>query len=113
MAGPSQLDIVDLLGLEVAKLLIDVAGGQVRWIPNTMREEHWLVDAVGPNAALKLVERYGGTYLTIPKGDAEFLKLRNRQIRADRQAGMLVRDIAVRHHITMRQVFTILGSLEE
>lgn len=106
-------EIAELIGWPATFKLLDIAGGQIRWIPEHTSEEHWLGAILGMEAATKLCKMYGGGCIDIPKGHAEALEHRNRQIRADRKGGTLVKDLAVRYKLTMRQVFNVLGMNEE
>lgn len=78
------LDIADVIGMVATKSLIATLGGLdfaiPRGVENSKREQ-LIVQAVGRDAADKLMAAYGGARLYIPRCDDAFRALRNRQFR--------------------------------
>lgn len=79
--------LVDMLTLATTLKLVDAYGGTHFPIPKTARQEGQyfaaLAEAVGVDAANKLVKRYGNTRLYVPKCAAALRALRDASIRAD------------------------------
>lgn len=68
----SARDLADLIGLPMALRLVEACGGQVLAIAHGKRHkgrlrQQELAAVVGDAAAAKIVRRYGGAYLSIPK----------------------------------------------
>lgn len=105
-------ELADLIGWPNVQKLIEVAGGQRRIIPATASDEHWLTFTIGRDATDRLCKVYGGSLLDIPRDVAAILRRRNSLISADRTAGMTIRALAAKWILTERQIYNILGSLE-
>lgn len=93
MGLPGELEgIAEIVGSEAALALAMSLGGRDIRIPKrqaTLREGHFLVDAIGMAAARELVEFYGGAALYIPEARRELAaSLLN--------AGMTVADVSAR-----------------
>ncbi len=68
-----------------------------------------LADDIGLDSALRLVEARGGEGLYVPTADKICRAARDRAIRADREAGMSLRDIKRKYGLTMVWIRRILG----
>lgn len=104
--------IADVAGWDAALTLVRHVGGQSRRIPHESNEEHWLHVLVGPEAAGKICRHFGGDVLTVPRNVAEVLDQRNQKIRAERESGATVRKLAEAWHMTERQIYNVLRTVE-
>jgi Mor family transcriptional regulator len=73
-----------------------------------------VAEAIGVENALILADKFGGTYINVPKLDDLRNEMRDRTIReeyASARSGRtkLVRVLARKHHLTTRQIYNILG----
>lgn len=104
-------EIADLVGEEAAIMVADMKGGQTVWLPYELPEDHWLIEAIGLDRALKVNKHFrthnaderGLTLrLTIPLGPAgvmrrarvklaELLRAGKRPEEAARLSGLHVR----------------------
>ncbi len=106
--GSFTAELIDLIGHDLTCRLIDIYGGDLLWIPKC-HLDHPITDALGEPAARLLCERFGGSQLLIPLGQQFALETRNKAIRADRAERVPVATIAKRHHLSIRQVYNVLG----
>lgn len=60
-------EIADVAGVEAAWALVQSHGGTQVYITHAPIDGHWLIDAVGMEAALKICAEFGGLRLTIPQ----------------------------------------------
>lgn len=58
-------ELLDLLGLEAFLALVEAHGGTRLYVPRQAGETQ-IVRDIGPAAASRLVERYGGDYVRVP-----------------------------------------------
>jgi len=66
---------------------------------------------VGIEATLKLEKAFRGTYIYIASVDTIRREVRDVKIRAEYDAGgVTVSHLAVKHHLTERQIYTILST---
>lgn len=72
-----------------------------------------IADELGVTAALKIHKRFGGTFLRINAMPAIEREIRNEQIRADFDAGMSGDALARKYRLTDRQIWNILGRVDE
>lgn len=79
-------------------------------LPGDLRR---LAEIVGLEHTFALVEEFGGTYINIPKCDALVREIRNKQIRAEYDAGGDVRRLAIKYRLTDRQIKNILAEADE
>ena len=78
------VDIAALVGYKNALKLVQALGGIDFAMPTgdmDSKREQQLVNAVGEEAAAKLIKRYGGERLYIPRCHAAFIQLRNQEFR--------------------------------
>lgn len=61
-------DLVQLVGVEAVQTLLTTCGGMSVYIPTPERmpDSHWLVMAVGFEAAMLIADRYAGDRLSLP-----------------------------------------------
>lgn len=83
------VEIARVAGTEAAWELVRAQGGVTVYIPAELKEDHWLVELVGVEAAQKICNHYrtgrGGVRLTIPT--AKHATSRERLVKA-LEAGM-------------------------
>lgn len=82
----SVVSISELIGYSKALRLVSVFGGFHFAIPlgeKPSRYHQMLIDAIGDEATKKLISRFGGERLYIPKCHAAFTQMRNRQFREE------------------------------
>jgi len=80
--------------------------GIIPHLPGALRE---IAEVAGVEAALAIARRFPGCRLEIPVCRDLLAEVRNRQIRADYDAGESVNGLAVRYRLTSRHICTILG----
>lgn len=105
-------ELAEVAGWDAAIKIADMRGGTQIRIPQEPAPEHWLWDLLGEQAARAISARYGGSCLWVPKNDADSLRMRNEQIRADRRAGATINALAQRYRLTDRQIYSILRIVE-
>ena len=106
---PQMRDLVRVIGLTSTLRLIGSNGGTRITVPHKLREHDPIAVLLGLEVFGKLVDEYGGEYLTLPKGDSYLRELRHEQVREFDRQGMHVDDIAEATGYTRRHVFNILG----
>jgi hypothetical protein len=104
--------IAQIAGWDAAMRLVQHVGGQSRRIPHESTEEHWLYVLVGPEAAAAICQHFGGDVLTVPRNLGEMYEVRNRLIRSERPK-TTIRGLATKWGLTERQIYNVLGSVEE
>lgn len=72
-----------------------------------------LAELVGVATALKIAQVFGGTMLRIAKGDKWLRRQRDRCIRRDYDAGISATELARKYHLSERQIWNILGTVDE
>lgn len=106
-------DLAEVAGWTATMEIVKLRGGVQIRIPAEATEDHWLTFAVGKEAAAKICAHYGGSHLWIPKNEADLLRLRNGQIAQDRAAGTTINALAQKWRLTDRQIYNILGAIED
>lgn len=97
-------DIANLIGLGATLKLVDHYKGRSMWIPAEFKPDHVLCKIVGPEYAIKLIERYHGETIEIPKCDHAIRAVRNMQIvQSDKSQSQL----ATEWNLTVRQIRNI------
>jgi len=81
------------------KLTLDQIGGDFKKI----------AEAVGIEAAEEISRLFGGLTISIPRLAALKREVRDEQIRAEYDRGEPVRRLAVKHELTTRSIYSILG----
>lgn len=103
-------DIAALIGLAGALDLVDHHKGTLMWIPVEFKPDHVLVKIVGPEAALKLINEYGGERLEIPKCENAIRAVRDGEIKSsDKSQANLARE----YNLTVRQIRNIQKNMPE
>jgi hypothetical protein len=107
-------EIADVLDREAALKIAEAVGGTYVYIPALVPDEHWLVECVGKENALKLCKHFTfgrcGIKLDVPLISAgsysRFMLAQQAAIDADIKSGKLKpRQIARKHRVTERTVF--------
>lgn len=119
---PNARLLVDLIGWDAAKRLIEALGGLTIVFSKGRRRDgqsrfHQVAELIGEDAARRLAERIGGAPYNIPRCAAAIRAARDDAIRAefDRltrsvSARAAVEQLAPAHSMTDRTVWRILGS---
>lgn len=108
---PILQDIVDLIGLRATMTLVECYGGVRLYVPKLeLEDDHPLICQIGREAAGKLQAMYGGEpHFDIPKAERALRAVRDARIRQLRGSGTPVRQLALEHRLTERQIRTICG----
>ena len=107
--GSLRDELLEMLGPEGLRRLSEARGGRRAYIPRRPRDLHWLVLAVGREAADKLAWRCGGDRIEIPKPPMPGGEGRDERIRRLRALGWSAAAIAEDAGISRRQVYRILA----
>ena len=101
---PMLADVAEAAGLDAALALATAAGGRRVTIPARAKNGHWLVEAVGREAADKICAHFrtinadgretGARQIVIPMGPGSVVKAAKRQLARNIEAGMTVRKAA-------------------
>lgn len=92
------------IGLELTLRVVRACGGVPTYFPRDLHDSHWLVEAVGMEAARKVVDVLGpGESHVLPRGLLALREARNRQMMKDRQS-MSVRGLARKYGLSRRGV---------
>jgi hypothetical protein len=102
-------EIKDFIGPDCAYRLLKAYGGAHVRVPKRIPEHHALVELLGAEQAAKMAELYGGEILAVPRAYHAVQAWRNARIRADRDSGKPIRDIALEWQMTERRVYDILA----
>lgn len=111
---PSLQDIVALIGLPLTMKLVEKHGGTRLFVPKLgVAPDHALAELLGPRAAQKLVDHYGGEeHFDIPLALRAIKAVRNQQIRA-RRPHTSARLLALEWRTTERNIRLICGEIED
>jgi hypothetical protein len=101
--------IAEAVGDEAAIALFIRFGGRHLRIPITSNPNHIIDQAIGSDKANVLRRLFASEVITIPSGKLLLIKIRNKQIIRDYQAGMTQADIATKYHLTERQINHIVN----
>jgi len=78
---PSSIqDMVAVIGLAAALVIVEERGGIRLCVPAQVRTDHWLMQKIGAEAFVRLVQVYAGEEIEIPKCDAALRALREHEI---------------------------------
>lgn len=111
---PSIRDLVDLVGFSATMALVKAYGGiHINKVPVHGAREHGairarLIELMGEEAALKLIQVYSGERLYIARCEAALRDERDRRIIADYDANTSAAVLALREGMTERNVRNIL-----
>lgn len=104
-------EMAAVIGFGGVLALVREYGGVRLYVPRTLPAEHILITLLGTAAAQRLAAEYGGReHFDIPRAEGLMRAVRNRRIRADRAAGLSLRELALKYRLTERAVSNILGS---
>jgi len=97
------------IGLDAALKLADAFGGTRLYIPEPdhLHPAHPIAQAIGLDAARALAEDYRGDSLTVPQAAGYLAALRRQRILDDLQAGLSVRQAALKHGVHERHIYRI------
>jgi hypothetical protein len=106
--------IVSTIGFEAATRFFSYYGGKRVKIPDgTGRPGLFverLIELLGEDGYRKLIARFGGEDISVPKGRAQAMIARNRQIVADYDAGTFsMHDLVRRYDLCERQIRAIIN----
>lgn len=104
-------DLIDLVGLDDTRALLNERGGERVYIPAESTDGHWLTRCMGAKAAKTVRWHFGGEHLTLPLGNNIKCALREIEIYQARENGQRVKDIARTFECTERTVRKILERL--
>jgi len=102
-----------LVGRDVVATLVDQCGGTSVWVPRTPAAGNRLTRMVGHDAARVLIERYADDKLYIPSLQQLRQRRRNADIRRAYDRGTPVTELARRHGLSERRIWTILGESDQ
>lgn len=102
-------EVVDLIGLQATLKLVEHLGGIVLYVPAELTADHRIAKAIGMRAATLLWERYQADTIEVPRCHEALRLARNAEIRARRDAGATVEQLALDYGLTMRAVWYILA----
>lgn len=116
--GKSAGYVIALIGADAAAVLFERLGGLELAIPKVCDSKSsevaaLLIDAIGEEAARRIVTACADTRLYIPKANQGRNRGRNQRIRQAYNSGASVNDIALRAGLTSRQVREILGQPDD
>ena len=100
-------ELLELLGPEGLAALSAARGGRRVYIPRMITPAHWLVEAVGLEAAKLLVFHFGGCRICVPRKPPP--EARDACVRELRRAGRSVAKIASYTGLSERWVYKILA----
>lgn len=103
-------ELARVIGEEMALRLVGAIGGTRVFVPRRLKEHHKLVGIVGLEGAQKLSRELGGETITVPREVGLMRAARNRAIVQAYDSGVGVRELALRHQLTERQIYAILNS---
>lgn len=105
----SLVDVAEVIGLAATLALVENAGGVRIYVPERLTDDHRLADWLGREAAASLSEAFAMEELVVPRCAEALRRVRNRQIRHERDQGARPAELALRYRLTERQVYTILS----
>ena len=112
--SPRLRALVEVVGLPAATALAVRYGGTELPVPSQFNLRHPLVAVIGAEAAQKLVQFFQNERLYIPRGADALRCARNRLITGEYDAGgTTAATLALKYHLTERQVRTILNKMPE
>ena len=106
--GSLKEELLEALGAEGLRKLAEARGGRRAYVPHEPRDSHWLVRALGREAAGRLAWRYGGCRIEVPRLDATRSE-RDERIRELRARGWSTDRIAAEVSLSGRWVREILA----
>jgi hypothetical protein len=110
---PLVRQIAERCGRSAAFALLREFNGRRIQVPVTPNESCIIAQRLTPEQFVALVRAYPGQEINVPRAYHAILGLRNDTIRAARQDGKSVAEIAVMWGLTERQVWKILGASKD
>jgi hypothetical protein len=102
--------MAEIVGMSGVLALVRAFGGVRLYVPSRLPDDHILIELLGRPAAERLAAEYGGQpHFDIPRAEGLLRAVRNRQIQADRAAGLSVRELALKYRLTERAIHDICG----
>ncbi len=104
--------LAEVIGTELALRLVESCPHRKHrcaYIPATISDEHWIVKAVGREAADLLADTFGGELLTVANCAALRREERNREIQDHLARGESVASMAQRFGLTTARVLQIIA----
>ncbi|QKZ04294.1 MULTISPECIES: Mor transcription activator family protein [Pseudomonas] len=98
--------LIDCVGVEHAYRLTCLYGGRPKYIPKHPQRTA-LAKSLPPEALARLIERFAGLALEIPKADHFCRQLRNRQIHEESSNGSSRSELADKYGLSLRQIGNI------
>jgi len=105
----SLVRVAEVIGLAGVLALVENAGGVRIYVPESLTDDHRLVEWLGRDAAARLSESFAMEELVVPRCAEMLRKIRDRQIRHERDHGARPAELALRYRLTERQIYTILS----
>ncbi|MEX0745299.1 MAG: Mor transcription activator family protein [Phycisphaeraceae bacterium] len=110
----SLAEVAEVIGLAATLALVEHAGGVRIYVPESLGDDHRLVEWLGQEAAALLSEAFAMEELVVPRCAAALRQVRNRRMRFERQEhGARPAELALRYGLTERQVYTILADVDD
>ncbi|SFT74079.1 Mor transcription activator family protein [Halomonas saccharevitans] len=109
----SLTDVAEAIGLAATLALVEHAGGVRIYVLERLGDEHRLIDWLGREAAVRLSEALAMEELVVPRCADALRRVRNRQMRLERDQGARPAELALRYRLTERQVYTILSRADD
>jgi len=101
-------DIIEAIGIDSLETLTAAFGYVQMYIPKDPRAATKIIALIGPEKYHLLASVAGGCTVSLPRGQREFLKLRNKEILSDRKSGLDMTDLSFKYRLTERQIRAIL-----
>lgn len=102
-------DISNLIGMPLALKLVEHYKNGNMWVPKHYGPDHVLCKIIGHEAAIKLINSYGGDHIEIPKCERALNIIRNTLIRqSDKSNYQIAKDF----DLTPRHIFNIKKGFE-
>lgn len=106
----SLAEVVDAIGLPSTLRLVESFPGVRVYVPRTLDDDHALVSVLGRDDAQRLTDQFSGEALSIPRCAGALRAVRNACIWRERSEGAAA--LALRYHLTERQVYSVLASAQ-
>lgn len=109
MRTPTIEELAHLMGSRrAANALLQVAGGQMLYVPTRLRAETKLARMIGLHATQRLMNQWAGQQLRLPGLAAKMRFQRDAKIR-QAAAGTSPDQLARQYGLTVRQIYNILS----
>lgn len=99
--------IARAIGLSATVKLLAKRGGAPLKVPVDGTNSQMLCSIIGEEKAVAFCQAFRHRTLSLPKLDKAILQIRNRQIRAEREAGRSLTELAWKYDRTTRQILNI------